>query len=117
MGTPTPSSQGGNGRKGDPGSDDDDGPPKKKSKKDSSFKKDKKDKSALDRKLILKMNNKDKDGIKKLSKGATSNPLEKENGKRDRTPNKKREREVDSEDAPLSKKAKLERTDSSTGSP
>jgi hypothetical protein len=112
MGTPTPSSQGGNGRK-DQDDDDDEGPPKKKSKKDGTFKKEKKDKS-LKEKLILKVN-KDKDGIKRLQKGATSNPTE--NGRRDGTPSKKRDREDAGDDAPLSKKAKLERTDSSTGSP
>jgi len=118
MGTPTPSSQGGgNGRGKDAGSDEDDGPPKKKSKKDPSTKKEKKDKS-LKEKLILKVSNgKERDSSRPpLKKSATSNPSE--NGKRDGTPSsKKREREDTADDVPLSKKAKLERTDSSTGSP
>ena len=123
MGTPTPSSQGGgNGRGKDAGSDEDDGPPKKKSKKDPSFKKEKKEKSLKD-KLILKVNsaNKERDSSRPpLKKGATSNPEGAANGKRDGTPSgKKREREKEEagDDVPLSKKAKLERTDSSTGSP
>jgi len=117
MGTPTPSSQGGggSGRGKDPGSDDDDGPPKKKSKKEALLKKEKRDKS-LKEKLILKVKEKDKerDGSRPpLKKSATSNP----DSRRDGTPSKKREREDASDDVPLSKKAKLERTDSSTGSP
>lgn len=115
MGTPTPSSQG-HGRNQD--EDDDEGPPKKKAKKDGLFKKEKKEKS-LKEKLILKVNkDKDRDNLKKLKQGATSNPTE--NGRRDGTPSKKRDRDETegSEVPPLSKKAKLERTNStSTGSP
>jgi hypothetical protein len=111
MGTPTPSSQGGNSRK-DQDDDDDEGPPKKKSKKDPSSKKDKKDK--LREKLIIKVNPSAKDASKRLPKGATSIPTE--NGKRDATPSKKREREEAGDDPP-SKKAKITSNDSSTGSP
>jgi hypothetical protein len=114
MGTPTPSSQG-NGRNQD--EDDDEGPPKKKAKKDGIFKKEKKERS-LKEKLISKVNkDKDRDSLKKLKLGATSNPTE--NGRRDGTPSKKRDREeTESGEVPLSKKAKLERTHStSTGSP
>jgi hypothetical protein len=121
MGTPTPSSQGGNGRRDPDAGSDDEGPPKKKSKKDgsSSFtKKEKKDKSSLKDKLILKVGNGTaKEGKMKAPKGATSNPAEREKKERDGTPSKKREREEGGDEAPLSKKAKLERTDSSTGSP
>jgi hypothetical protein len=113
MGTPTPSSQGGSGKRGEDDDDDElQGPPRKKTKKDQHSKKDKKER--LKEKLIIKVNA-NKDGTKRPPKGATSVPIE--NGKRDGTSSKKREREDTGDDPPL-KKAKLTSNDStSTGSP